>query len=643
MKVKKDYLNFTAINSIFNKEKIIFSSILMKYNDENYRQERALVLTDGAIYNVKKTQVQRRIRYDDLEAISVSKSSSEFVLHIRNSYDYRFLSFDHRSEIMETILSILVNEKKLCSVFKIYEVDLINLNSVMTSKFSFKNKKIIRPPEKYAKLMDLDEFKTKTNQDTERTTNLRKRTTVLYHKEKKDNSEICIEDFELLKILGKGAFGKVILAQKKDNKQVYAIKMLVKKYILEQDQLDHTKAEKMILTHINHPFLVGLDYAFQTDEKLYFVLQFMKGGELFQHLKRAKRFSEYQAKFYAAAIILGLGHLHNKNFIYRDLKLENLLLDEKGYAKLTDFGLAKNLRNTEIAKTFCGTPEYLAPEIILEKGSNRPADWWSLGILVYEMLFGIPPFYSKDQQEMYRKTLLQPLKFSSKIIISPEAKDLIAGLLVKAPSKRLGAIADSLEVMSHPWFKDFDWRKLLDKSLIPQYNPLDSEWEGNFDPGFTNEPAKDSICLEDPALFKNYEKDFDIFNDNENVKDETEIKAKEPENRQLNNLDSIFLKETEMGSLGIKIKETILKEILERKSSKNDKLIETKKCDKKLNFSEDNLQRTPDTLSNNSQVNFNNKNHSKRNSKLSFENKNSFDISDSQLKDLEMAFCKQFD
>ena len=496
MKVKKDYLNFTAINSIFNKEKIIFSSILMKYNDENYRQERALVLTDGAIYNVKKTQVQRRIRYDDLEAISVSKSSSEFVLHIRNSYDYRFLSFDHRSEIMETILSILVNEKKLCSVFKIYEVDLINLNSVMTSKFSFKNKKIIRPPEKYAKLMDLDEFKTKTNQDTERTTNLRKRTTVLYHKEKKDNSEICIEDFELLKILGKGAFGKVILAQKKDNKQVYAIKMLVKKYILEQDQLDHTKAEKMILTHINHPFLVGLDYAFQTDEKLYFVLQFMKGGELFQHLKRAKRFSEYQAKFYAAAIILGLGHLHNKNFIYRDLKLENLLLDEKGYAMLTDFGLAKFIKKDEKALTFCGTPEYLSPEVILGKGHNRPADWWSLGILIYEMMFGIPPFYTQDIKQMYRRIIKEAVVFKPGVTVSADAKDIILKLLEKDPNRRFGTTADSLEVMSHPWFADIDFELLVQKKLKAPFIPDLNNWEKNFDKDFINEELRKSDAVD---------------------------------------------------------------------------------------------------------------------------------------------------
>jgi serum/glucocorticoid-regulated kinase 2 len=225
----------------------MFSAMLMKYNDENYRQDRAFVLTDSAIYNVKKTQVQRRIRYEDLEAISTSTASSEFVLHIKASYDYRFLSYENRTEIIETILSILVNVKKLCTAFKIYEIDLINLNGFMTTKLMFKNKKSVRPPEKFAKIMDLDKYNEKLAHDNERTTNMRKRTTVLFKKEKQENVEICIEDFELLKLLGKGAFGKVILAQKKDTKKIYAIKILVKKHIIEQDQLDHTKAEKLIL------------------------------------------------------------------------------------------------------------------------------------------------------------------------------------------------------------------------------------------------------------------------------------------------------------------------------------------------------------------------------------------------------------
>ena len=392
MQVNKlqDSLNFANKSNLVNNEKVFFSCLVTKYNDLGYRQERSLVLTSHAFYNLKKTKVRRRIAYDTLDALTVSTMSSEFVLHVKNSYDYRLLSFEKKNEIIETILKIMCVERKICSAFQVYYVPMINLNGVMTTHSLFNKKKFVRPSEKYMKVMNLEKFLDQEKNENVRKTELRKRTTMLFKKNKKEVKELCIDDFELLKVLGRGAFGKVILAQKRDSKKIYAIKILKKQEIVELDQMEHTKAEKKILQHVNHPFLVGLEYAFQTPEKLYFVLEFMQGGELFQHLRRQKRFGEKQAKFYAACITLGLGHLHNKNYIYRDLKLENLLLDTDGYAKLTDFGLAKFVEKDEVALTFCGTPEYLSPEVILGKGHNRPADWWSLGILIAETGTTVP-------------------------------------------------------------------------------------------------------------------------------------------------------------------------------------------------------------------------------------------------------------
>lgn len=506
-----DLLNISKSPGLVNNEAVHLSCLITKYNDLGFRQERALVVTDSAIYNVKKKSVQRRVPIEKLEALSLSTMSSEFVLHVKGEYDYRLLSYERRKEIVEAILNVICNVKQLTTAFQVYYVPMINLNTVMTTHSLYKQKKFTRPPKSYLTIMNLEKYNDKEHGEEERKTELRKRTTLLFNKSKSEKKDICMEDFELLKVLGKGAFGKVMLAQKKDNKRIYAIKVLKKQEIIELDQLEHTKAEKLILQHVNHPFLVSLEYCFQTPEKLYFVMEFMQGGELFQHLRNQKRFGEEQAKFYAACITLGLGHLHNKNYIYRDLKLENLLLDEHGFCKLTDFGLAKFISQEEKALTFCGTPEYLSPEVILGKGHNRPADWWSLGVLIYEMIYGIPPFYSSNVQTMYRKAIREQPVFKPGVKISENCKDLILKLLTKEQTKRLGAQADSLEVLSHPWFADLDWSKLLERKLkapfVPEVNG--EAWLKNFDAEFTKEKARDSVAKVDVEMLKKFQKDFD--------------------------------------------------------------------------------------------------------------------------------------
>jgi len=511
-----DLLEIGKTPALVNNETIFLSCNVTKYNDLGFRQERVIAVTDNAIYNFKKKTIQRRIPIEKLESISLSTMSSEFVLHIKGEYDYRLLSYERRQDIIETILKVICNIKKLATSFPMYYVPMINLNSIMTTHSLYKQKKFVKPSKNYLNVMNLEKYLDNVKVDTERKTELRKNTMVLYDKEKNQTKDLCIEDFELLKVLGKGAFGKVMLAQKKDNKRIYAIKVLKKQQIIELDQLEHTKAEKIILQHVNHPFLVGLEYAFQTPEKLYFVMEFMQGGELFQHLRNQKRFTEEQAKFYAACITLGLGHLHNKNYIYRDLKLENLLLDEYGYAKLTDFGLAKFINSDEKALTFCGTPEYLSPEVIMGRGHNRPADWWSLGILIYEMLFGIPPFYSSNVQNMYRKAVREEVVFKPGVKISDEARDIMIKLLHKDQTKRLGAQADSLEVLSHPWFSSLDWSKLLERKLKAPFVPEVSgdTWLKNFDEEFTKEKVRDTVVKVDINLLKGFQKEFEELNYN---------------------------------------------------------------------------------------------------------------------------------
>lgn len=488
MTTKKDNMEFKSTPQLVNNEEIYYSTSITKFNDDGYRQERIIVITDQALYNFKAKTLKRRIQLEKLEAITKSKNSSEFILHIKDENDYRYSSFNRRAEVIEILISIIIKVRKLAQAFKIYEVDFINLNVVMTTHKMLKAGQTKRPDETKAKIIDLESLANEDQKETERKTNTRKSTSMIFSV-KKTNNVVCLDDFDLLKMLGKGAFGEVILAQYKETGKFYAIKILKKKAIVEMDQLEHTKTEQKILSHVNHPFLVGLDFAFQTDSRLYFVMEFMKGGELFTHLRNQKRLTEKQAKFYAACITLGLGHLHNSNFIYRDLKLENLLLDEDGYAKLTDFGLAKFLTNDKKALTFCGTPEYLSPEVILGKGHNRLTDWWSLGILIYEMIFGIPPFYSQKQDEMFKKIIRENFVFKNGVAASDECKDIITKLLDKNQTTRLGSQMDSMEILSHPWFADIDMSMLLLKKLQAPFIPnvKDQAWEKNFDEEFINE------------------------------------------------------------------------------------------------------------------------------------------------------------
>lgn len=223
---------------------------------------------------------------------------------------------------------------------------------------------------------------------------------MFYGQETPGASKLTIKDFQLLKVVGRGSFGKVYLAKKKDTGQIFAVKTLKKDFIIKTNQVNNTKIERDIMLQITHPFVVKLHYAFQSPESLYFVTDFLNGGELFFHMCNEIRFSEERARFYAAEIILALEHLHQHNIIYRDLKPENVLLDSEGHLKLTDFGLSKvKMSNDGLTSTFCGTPEYLAPEVIIGEGHSYGVDLWSLGMLLYEMISGINPFKIQAMQE----------------------------------------------------------------------------------------------------------------------------------------------------------------------------------------------------------------------------------------------------
>ncbi|OBZ81504.1 cAMP-dependent protein kinase catalytic subunit beta, partial [Choanephora cucurbitarum] len=273
-----------------------------------------------------------------------------------------------------------------------------------------------------------------------------------------ENPSFGLKDFELQDTLGTGTFGRVYLSKFIPSSKFYAMKVLKKSEVVRLKQVEHLMSEKQILSSVRFPFIVDLFCTFQDETNLYMLLEYVVGGELFTHLRRAGRFTNDMTRFYASEIVLAIEYLHSKDIIYRDLKPENLLIDHQGHIKITDFGFAKKV--VDRTWTLCGTPEYLAPEIIQSKGHGKAVDWWALGILIFEMLAGYPPFFDDNSFGIYEKILMGKVQFAAHF--DPLAKDLLKRLL-----------GGSEDVKRHKWFRGVDWIGLLDKNvrapIIPHY------------------------------------------------------------------------------------------------------------------------------------------------------------------------------
>lgn len=278
-----------------------------------------------------------------------------------------------------------------------------------------------------------------------------------------------LTDFAIQRTLGTGSFGRVHLVQSKHNQRFYAVKVLKKAQVVKMKQVEHTNDERRMLQQVKHPFLITLWGTFQDSRNLYMVMDFVEGGELFSLLRKSQRFPNPVAKFYAAEVTLALDYLHSHNIIYRDLKPENLLLDRHGHLKITDFGFAKEV--PDITWTLCGTPDYLAPEVVASKGYNKSVDWWSLGILIFEMLCGFTPFWDGGSpMKIYENILKSRVKYPP--YIHPDAHDLLQKLITPDLTKRLGNLhGGSKDVMNHPWFAEVTWDRLQKKDIDAPYVP----------------------------------------------------------------------------------------------------------------------------------------------------------------------------
>ncbi|XP_062398134.1 serine/threonine-protein kinase N1 isoform X1 [Sardina pilchardus] len=337
---------------------------------------------------------------------------------------------------------------------------------------------------------------------------------------KQKKAPLSLEDFRLIAVLGRGHFGKVLLGEYKKSNTMYAIKALKKGDIMARDEVDSLMCEKRIFETVNisrHPFLVNLFACFQTPEHVCFVMEYTAGGDLMMHI-HTDVFTEPRAVFYAACVVLGLQFLHDHKIVYRDLKLDNLLLDTDGYVKIADFGLCKEgMGYGDRTGTFCGTPEFLAPEVLTDTSYTRAVDWWGLGVLIYEMLVGESPFPGDDEEEVFDSIVNDEVRYPR--FLSSEAIGIMRRLLRRNPERRLGSSEkDAEDVKKQPFFRNIDWEALLLRKVPPPFLPciVGKEDVSNFDEEFTSEAPALTPPREPRPLSR---RDQDSFRDFDYVSD----------------------------------------------------------------------------------------------------------------------------
>ncbi|XP_072755924.1 atypical protein kinase C isoform X3 [Anoplolepis gracilipes] len=336
--------------------------------------------------------------------------------------------------------------------------------------------------------------------------------------------QYSLNDFELIRVIGRGSYAKVLMVELKRTKRIYAMKVIKKSLVTDDEDIDWVQTEKHVFeTASNHPFLVGLHSCFQTPSRLFFVIEFVRGGDLMFHMQRQRRLPEDHARFYVAEISLALNFLHEKGIIYRDLKLDNVLLDHEGHVKLTDYGMCKEgIREGDNTGTFCGTPNYIAPEILRGEEYSFSVDWWALGVLLYEMLAGRSPFDLTGAAEepdkntedfLFQVILEKTIRIPRSLTV--KAASVLRGFLCKDPAERLGCgkrPSGFLDIVAHPFFKAIDWEMLEQKQVTPPYKPrLDSDRDlANFPPEFTDEEVR--LTPDDPKLIEKIDQsEFDGF------------------------------------------------------------------------------------------------------------------------------------
>ena len=501
--------NYTIKNNITREEEIQFSDKITKINNRGWKQERNIIITDKAIYNLKKLTLKRRIDLKTIIGITITKLTDEFVVHCSDiDYDYQYSS-KRRKTILEIIAKNyeLINEEEL----KVFELSVKSLSTfVTTKKEKEKQKNFTRMPNKNS-----------INVKDYLFGNPSLKQSIKKSKTKCSFKYVHVEysDFEMVKVIGRGSVGKILLVKYKTTGDLYSIKSMRKDQILSESLIDNILDEKNILSEGQCEFLLTLSFFFQSPERIYLVTPFMKGGDLYHKLKTDGCLPEDLVRFYTAQIAIALQHLHEFGIAYRDLKPENILIDEDGYIKLCDFGASVHFQGTKKENSFAGSPEYAAPEMITHEGHTIMSDWWSFGILIYELLYGITPFFNKDKTRMYELIELGELKFPKTIQIgevtktlkvSDEAKSIISKLLVKNPGSRLGRTGLN-EIKSHPFFGNLNFDMVTNKKLKSPYKPTvpEDDLACNFDEEYTSMAIDESPVADWISDYQEWFNEFD--------------------------------------------------------------------------------------------------------------------------------------
>ena len=510
-----DFLNYSKDhyiqNNVTRNEPIQLSDKIIKINKYGFKQERNIIITDEAVYNLKKTALRRRIDIKMIMGITMSKTSNAFIIHCKETeYDYQYVS-PKRKIVLEILGKQFFNKKN--EELKLFILNVDSLSTFVTyKKDKIKDKNFTRMPKSNGITVGEYIYGTTSEQITQKNIIISKKSG------KRVWEKVEMENFDIIKTIGRGSVGKILLAKNKFTGDLYTIKSMRKDQLISENILDEIITEKNILSEGECKFLLTLSFFFQSPERVYLVTPFMKGGDLYHKLKIEGFLSEDLVRFYAAQIAIALEHLHESGIAYRDLKPENILIDEDGYIKLCDFGASFHFQGTKKENSFAGSPEYAAPEMVSHEGHTIMCDWWSFGILIYELLFGITPFFNLDKNRMYELIEVGELKFPKTIKIgqdikpikiSEDAKNIISKLLEKNPGTRLGKNG-LIEMKNHPFFGSINFEMIKNKKVKAPFKPtiIEDDLTSNFDEDYTSMTTAESPVADWISGYQDMFKDF---------------------------------------------------------------------------------------------------------------------------------------